>query len=60
MASIHRLVCLRLRHRINWRLVRLSFFVGYAIFMVIFVLNYMRNDVFSADRLVVYLKNNMN
>ena len=50
MASLHRVLFLRLRHRINWRLVRLSFFVGYAIFMVIFVLNYMRNDVFSSNR----------
>ena len=49
MASLHRLIFLRLRHRLNWRLVRLSFLIGYAIFMVIFVLNYMRKDAFSAE-----------
>ncbi len=47
MASITRLFLLRLRHRINWRLIKLMLMVLYLGFMLLVVISLIKHDLFG-------------
>lgn len=44
-SSSVRLLCLRLRHRVNWRLLKLSVLIAYIVFMFVVVLNVFTKDI---------------
>ena len=44
MASVTRLLLLRLRHRVNWRLIKLALMVLYLGFMFLVVISLIRHD----------------